>query len=118
MNIQTPFTHDQINLMLQEPFALNCRIPGVVQEEIGKRLSQGVAPHLRKGAHPPRLIPPSKSAGEDEMKAYVAAMTKRRAALAPRVLALLSEGLSRREIVRRMGIAAKTVRRIINEASQ
>lgn len=38
MNAHSPITRDELNLMLQEPFALNCRIPGIVQEEIGKRM--------------------------------------------------------------------------------
>ena len=44
MNAYSPITRDELNLMLQEPFALNCRIPGIVQEEIGKRMAVKAPP--------------------------------------------------------------------------
>lgn len=50
MNTQIRFTQDELNLMLQEPFAVNRRIPGIIQEEIGKRWALSVPRHFRPEA--------------------------------------------------------------------
>ena len=47
MNARPTFTRDELNLMLQEPFALNCRIPGIIQEEIAKRMATKATPTAR-----------------------------------------------------------------------
>ena len=103
MNMHTPFTHDQIALMLQEPFALHCRIPGLIQEEIGKRMA--------KDAPRPARVDGAHLGGA----AYSAASQARRHEKSADVIAAYLDGTSTKIIAKQLHMGQSVVLRILRE---
>ena len=101
MTIQ--YTREELDLMLQEPFALACRIPGIIQEEIAKRMA--------KDAPKPARVDGAHIGGA----AYSAAASARRHEKAADVIAMYLDGISTKIIAKQLHMGQSVVLRILRE---
>lgn len=108
------YTQAEIRLMLEEPFATRLRIPGIVQEEIGKRMKATAPRRLKQSGGP--CVEQQRRAGA-KGRATVRAMAQaRRVIILPKIKEYLAQGMSSREIARSLGMPDRTVRNLIKEA--
>lgn len=116
MNAHSPITRDELNLMLQEPFATRLRIPGIVQEEIARRMVKETAKRAMRQSvsdaeHESRAVGGQRLA--DLNKARSQAMLAEQSL---KILPLHHEGHTVLEIHQIVGNSIAFIRKVIREA--
>ena len=115
MNAHSPITRDELNLMLQEPFATRLRIPGIVQEEIARRMAKETAKRTKRQSvsdaeHESRIAGGQRLASTNSArsKALVAEQSLK-------ILPLHHAGMTVQEISEIVGNGPAFVRKVIRE---